>query len=141
LSVFQAVLEDGKTFSGSPIPVENIVIIASAVVRDLLNDPKDSKQIEDLFFGQRTRQKDIKTPPADIDKPMIQLPSNLKPTSSLISLSTITSLLGDDVYSIMDEECGKRIYSLVSCETPEKIVEEVDPLTQLFTIKGVLASK
>ena len=140
LKSFQAVIEDKKTFQNASISISNMLLIASGFVKGFLVSPIDERDIEEALFSRKS-DSDLPQPPPDIDRPMIELPANLKPsTTAMVSLGTITNLLGDDVYMYLNEEYEQRRFSLVEKETP-KPAEEVNPLEQLFTIKSVLASK
>jgi len=137
------VLGDPKIFVHAPVSVANMIVVAKALVGEYLaSDALVKDEIERTLFSRKSADNQP-APPKDIDRPMIELPANWKPSSTAaVSLATLTSLLGDDVYGQMDEDYKTRVFSLIATEsvTPA-VTEEPDPLEQLFTIRSVLASR
>lgn len=120
--------------------------IAANLVDDLTRKSVDQEEVEKLFFDRTNRNNKQIVRPEDLDKPMIELPAHLKPSNCgpLITLGTISTLLGENVYNHLDEEYEQRTFSLIDVSevSPTAVVEEPpNPLEQLFTIKSVLATR
>jgi len=120
-----------------------MIVVAKALVDELSTNPSQKEKVQQKLFSRKSTGLDIPVAPPEIDRPMLELPAHLKPSpNSMVSLATLTSLLGDDVYGQMDEEYKERKFSLIGTECVTPITEEEpNPLEQLFTIKSVLASK